>query len=174
MAPRNGMAPPGGRAPIRLVPDTITYTFERADGELVALAGYRKGPGCPVSVAIEVDEAIASVDENEPSEAERETMAPRRYLARLLYAERTLRAAMLRAVVPGLTAADADLLASDGGGWQAILVELGWRQSDEEIAARAEEADDDPEARAGAASLPTGEDASPASSQPTPARSRSV
>lgn len=169
MAGRNGAgAYASPRVPIKLAPETITYTFERPDGELVSLAGYKKGPGCPVSVAIEVDEALATVEENEPNAEDEQALAPRRYLARLLYAERTLRREMLQAVIPGLTSEDANLLASDGGPWQDILVELGWRQPNAESIA-ADGDDDAGEAGAGAS---IGPDGSPASASPTPAETR--
>jgi hypothetical protein len=163
MPGRNGLAAlPGARRPIKLVAETITYTFELADGETVALAGYRKGPSCPVTVLIAVDDALATLSENEPAAESRDTFTSSRYLASLNYAERTLRREMLMAVLPGLSPEAANILAADGGAWKEILVELGWRQSDE--AMEEQEIDQDPEARAGQS---TGATDSPASSPAT-------
>lgn len=158
------------RLPIKLVPDTIPYTFERADGSTLSLDGYKKGPACPLTVAIEVDEALAAVDENEPTDEDRAALSPRRYLAKLMYAERVLRREMLQAVIPGLATEDANLLAADGGPWQDILIELGWRRPDAE--ATPTDADEDDDAGEAPAGAETGPDASPASSPPTRARTR--
>lgn len=179
----NGVATlPSAHRKIVLKADTITYTFERPDGETVSLAGYKKGPGCPIPILIAVDEAIASMRENEPTDEETGTagdpfasppipptpgtLSPRRYLAKLNYAERTGRREMLQAVIPGLGVEDANLLGADGGPWKEILIELGWRETDEAMAARILEADADPEAL-GEASPSTGPTASPDSASAT-------
>jgi hypothetical protein len=97
-------------------------------------------------------------------------LSPRRYLANLMYAERVLRREMLQAVIPGLAIEDANLLCADGGPWQAILVELGWRRPDAETIDAEDGTDDAGEAPAGAT---TGPADSPASSPRTRARTRS-
>lgn len=165
MPGRNGLAALSARRAIKLVAETITYTLEAADGETVALAGYKKGPSCPVPILIGVDEALATLSENEPEADERERLTSSRYLARLNYAERTLRREMLQAVIPGLSTEDANILAGDGGPWKEMLVELGWRHPDEAEL----EADDDPEAPAGASTGPLDSPASsPATQDTTP------
>lgn len=182
MSGKNGVtALPSARKPLVLRSETLTYTIERDDGETVALAGYKKGPGCPLPILIEVDEALATVSENEPTAEEAGsagdptadppipptpgTISPQRYYARLMYAERTLRRMMLQAVIPGLTIEDANVLASDEGPWKEILIELGWRQPDEVLAAQ-EEA---PDPEAPGLVVSTGQPESPASVLLTPA-----
>lgn len=190
MAGKNGvMSIVGGRKPIVLKSETITYTIEHEDGETVALAGYRKGPGCPLPILIEVDEALATVEENEPTAEEAGTpridngpgrdptpaipgtLSPRRYLSKLMFAERTLRRMMLQAVIPGLTVEDANVMASDEGPWKDILIELGWRQPDDVIEAAAED-DADPEVPS-QSDTPTGDSDLPVSPAPTRAKTRS-
>lgn len=177
MAGRNGVAAlPRARAPIVLRHETINVPIEREDGETVVFAFYVKGPGCPITALIAVDEALASLEENEPTEEEagqparggkpaiRGTLSPRRYLAKLNHAERTLRREMLQATSKEpLSLEDANLLATDGGPWKDILVDAGWRQSDEALDQADVEADDDPEALAGQS---TGRTDSPASASP--------
>lgn len=176
MAGRNGLAALGVPRPvIKLRSDTITYTLEDEDGETVTLKGYKKGPGCPLPVLLDVDEALCVLDENEPTADERPTFPDdgppvsgsipiRRYVAKAEAAERTLRRMMLEAVIPGLTLEQANVLASDDGPWKDMLIELGWRQSDD---APVETDDDAGEAAGPAAS--TGRPDSPASVPPTPA-----
>lgn len=165
MAGRNGTsgvrALPVERELLRVTPDTITYPIERDDGETVALKGYRRGPGCPISVAIEIEEAWADWEDERPTEDDRTTLRAHRYLARLNRAERLLRRGLLQAAIPGLEDTDANILAADDGQWQAILVELGWWQA--MPADDGAEADDGPESGA-EASVPTGEPASADSS----------
>lgn len=147
MAGRNGVALlPGAHRRLSLRSETITYELEDEGGEVVTLAGYKKGPGCPISILIAVDDALAELAENEPTDEERPTFTTnddgteitvpgtlpiRRYLAKAQTAERTLRREMLQAVIPGLTTAQANVIASDDGPWKDILVELGWRMPDD-------------------------------------------
>lgn len=148
MTGKNGVALLRPRV-LRVIPQTITYTVEGEDGETVALAGYCKGPSCPVPVAIEIEAAWAAWEEAQPDEDKRVSMKPHAYLAAMNAAERILRRDLLQAAIPGLDADRANVLAADEGAWEAILGELGWWA----IA----EASDDPEAPAPAGdTAPTG------------------
>lgn len=179
MPSRNGVSMlPSAHRRLSLRSETLTYELEGEDGEVVALKGYQKGPGCPLTVLIEVDEALATLAENEPTDDERPTfhddgsvtagaLSLRRYTAKAQYAERTLRRMMLQAVVPGLTVEQANVLGSDDGPWRDMLVELGWRRPDDEPAEQPAEDDSGPEAAGPAAS--TGRPDSPASASPIPA-----
>lgn len=149
-----------------VVPQTITYTVERADGETVALAGYCKGPTCPVPVAIEVERAWAEWEAASPTAQDAAAMKPHAYLSAMNAAERMLRRDILAAVIPGLDMDAANVLAADEGEWETILSELGWWT----VAAAAED-DADPEATAPAASAPTGAASSPDSQPATQASS---
>jgi len=164
MASPNGVTTLGARR-LRVTYDTITYTVETPDGETVALAGYKRGTGCPISVEIEIEGAWAEWSEDSPSAEQRETATPHRYMAAMMRAERLLRRNLLCAALPGLEQAAADVLAADGGPWEGILAELGWWQQTEATA--------EGEAEAGAVTASTGEPASPASSPSTRARTRS-
>jgi len=160
MSGRNGLAVvPGAHRILRVVPKTTTYTVETADGETVALAGYHKGPTCPVPVAIEVEAAWASWEAARPTADDLASMKPHAYLAAVNVAERLLRRDLLTAVIPGLEMDQANVLAADGGAWEATLGELGWWDvvADE---------DADPEATAPAEIAPTGAASSPAQPQP--------
>lgn len=167
MSGRNGLAVMPGRARVlHVVPKTITYTVEGADGETVALAGYCKGPSCPVPVAIEVERAWADWEAAQPDADARATMKPHAYLAAVNGAERLLRRELLVAVIPGLDMDAANVLAADDGEWEAILAELGW------WTVTAAEDDADPEATApvGATTVaPTGAASSPDLQPPTQA-----
>lgn len=169
MPGRNGVAAlpatraplPARREPLVVVPETLSYELQRADGETVTLAGYVKGPGCPIDVLIAYDEAVADAEDEYPSADERETLRPSRYHARLMRADRILRRGLLQAVIPGLDMDTANLLASDDGPWNAILTELGWWDT---APAETSEATADPEAAAGESAGPSD---SPASSDTT-------
>lgn len=176
MPSRNGVSMlPSAHRRLSLRSETLTYELEDEDGEVVALKGYQKGPGCPLTVLIEVDEALATLAENEPTDDERPTfhddgsvtagaLSLRRYTAKAQYAERTLRRMMLQAVVPGLTVEQANVLGSDDGPWRDMLVELGWRRPDDEPR------EDDDAGEAAPRSAPsTGAPGSPASSPASPA-----
>ena len=164
MSGRNGLAVLPGRARVlHVVPKTITYTVERADGETVALAGYCKGPSCPVPVAIEVERAWAEWEAAQPDANASASMKPHAYLAAINAAERMLRRELLIAAIPGLDMDAANVLAADDGEWESILAELGW------WTAAAAEGDADPEATAPAASAPTGAASSPDLQPPTQA-----
>lgn len=153
---------------LRISSETISYPVEAADGETTMLNGYVKGAGCPISVEIEVENAWAEWSEDSPSDDARATMTPQRYLAAAMRAERLIRRNLLCAVIPGLDRASADVLASDGGPWEQLLVELGW------WTARAE-APPEGEAGAGDPIPSTGSPASPGSSERTTAsRSRTA
>lgn len=165
MSGRNGLAVMPGRARVlHVVPKTITYTVERADGETVALAGYCKGPSCPVPVAIEVERAWADWEAVQPDADARATMKPHAYLAAVNGAERMLRRDLLIAVILGLDMDAANVLAADDGEWEAILAELGW------WTVSAAEDGADPEATAPAETTtnaaPTGAASSPEQPQP--------
>lgn len=164
MAGPNGVARIGARMPIVLRPNTITFTIEREDGETVALAGYKKGPGCPITVLMAYDEALAEAEEESPNDDDRQALSASRYYARLMRSERMLRRGLLQAVIPGLDEPTANVLASDDGPWRDMLTELGWWNG-----AMAEDAteDGDPEASAVETGSPTGSTASPDSSSPT-------
>lgn len=153
-----------GRAPIVLKSDTITYTIESEDGETVSLAGYRKGPGCPITVLMAYDEALAEAEEEAPTDEDREALSASRYYAKLMRSDRLLRRGLLQAVIPGLDDDAANILASDDGQWKPILVGLGWWN---EAPVDAEEADADPEAVAVETGVPTGSTALPDSSPAT-------
>lgn len=127
MAGRNGLAAvPALREPLRVVPITETVTIDTGDGDLLHLAAYPKGAGCPISVLIDVEEAHAEWNETIPGDDERTAMKPRRYIARLNRAELILRRDILCAVIPGLTPEQAGVLATEGGPWRDVLVSLGW------------------------------------------------
>lgn len=182
MAGRNGIAMlPGARRTIVLRSETISYDLV-LDGEPILLEVYCKGPGVPLPVLIDMDDALATLDENEPTEDERPTFAAgappvpgiisiRRYLAKAQYAERTLRREMLQAVSKTPLSVDhANVLASDDGPWKDILIETGWRTPDADTEATDE---DDAEGEAVAQSSgPTGDSDSPASAPASPAETR--
>jgi hypothetical protein len=160
--------PNGLSAVLRIRSDTTTYPVEDADGETTLLAGYHKGASCPISVEIEVEEAWAEWSEDTPSDDERPSLTPHRFLAKTMRAERLLRRNLLCAAIPGLERGAADVAASDGGPWERILVELGWWQATGEAAPEGE-------AAAGDSDGSTGSPASPDSSEPTTAsRSRTA
>lgn len=176
MPSRNGVSMlPTAHRRLSLRSETLTYELEDEDGKVVALKGYQKGPGCPLTVLIEVDEALATLAENEPTDDERPTfhddgsvtagaLSLRRYTAKAQYAERTLRRMMLQAVIPGLTVEQANVLGSDDGPWRDMLVELGWRRPDDEP-----QGDDDAGEAAPRSAPSTGAPGSPASASPSPA-----
>jgi hypothetical protein len=184
MPNRNGVALlPGATRRLSLRSETITYELEDEDAEVVTLAGYKRGPGCPISVLIAVDDALAELAENEPTEDETPTFTDdgppvpgsisiARYLAKAQYADRTHRRMMLQAVIPGLKEAQANVLASDDGPWKDMLIELGWRRPDDVPAESPAEDADEGEAAGPAAS--TGRPDSPASSPATPAETPST
>lgn len=159
MSSPNGVALLGARR-LRVAYETKTYIVEAPDGETVSLAGYVRGPGCPISVEIGVEDAWAEWSEDVPSREDQEAMTNHRILARTNRAWRMLRSTMLCAVIPGLPKPAADLLAIDDGPWEGVLVELGWW-------AKAEPTEQIPEgeAEAGDSSLSTG---SPASADSSP------
>lgn len=173
MVSPNGVVPLRGARSLRVVYDTFTYALELPDGETVSLAGYRRGPGCPISVEIEVEGAWAEWSEESPTDEERGdpnadppvpgTLTGHRYIAKLMRAERLLRRNLLCAVLPGLSPEMADVLAADAGPWEDILVELGWWSRSTEQAAEGEVL------AGGQTESPTGAPASPASASPTPA-----
>lgn len=165
-----GTRVPTARRSLVLRSETVTYTLTRPDGEKIELTGYKKGPGTPLPVLIDVDEALATCEENEPTSEERGsagdpttnpptpptpgTLSNRRYLAKLRFAERTLRRMMLQAVLydkdgNSISLDDANILASDDGLWKDILVELAWRQSDAELEQMMREPADEGEVEAG-------------------------
>lgn len=168
---------PGARQPLKVNPQTIAYPIERVDGETVVLAGYVKGPGCPITVAIDVDDAWARWSEDIPTPEETGTpatddtpavpgtLSPHRYHAKLHRADRMLRRDLLRAVIPGLTSFGEDIvtdvLAADDGPWEMILVELGWW-----IALTDAEVDPGPEAPSGASTGGPDSPASPTTTAP--------
>lgn len=166
MSDQNGTALlPLARRPLRVVSETITYPIETDDGETVTLAGYRRGPGCPITIEIEVEGAWAEWSEDSPTDEDRAALTSHRYLAKTMRAERLLRRNLLCAVIPGLDQRVADVVAADGGPWEGILAELGWWQKAGDSA--------EGEAGAGDSSPPIGSPASPDSSAPTTAsRSR--
>lgn len=160
MASPNGIAMLGAPRRLRVTHDTLTYTVETPDGETVSLAGYKRGPGCPISVEIEVEGAWAEWSEDTPTADERSSLTPHRYLAKTMRAERMLRRNLLLAALPGLDQTVADVLSNDGGPWESILVDLGWWQPTEATP-------DEGEAQAADPSPSTGSAASPDSSAPT-------
>lgn len=163
MSGRNGLAVvPGAQRILHVVPRTTTYAVERADGETVMLAGYHKGPTCPVPVNIEVDRVWAEWEAGQPTEDERESMHSRAMLAKINMVARVLHRDLLVAVIPGLEHDEANVLAADGGQWESILGELGWWTVD------AAKDDADPEATAPAETntAPTGAASSPEQPQP--------
>lgn len=173
MAGPNGTALLGAGRLLRVKYDTLTYTVETPDGETVALNGYKRGAGCPVEIEIEFDAAWAEWSESIPTDDERAAFTSRRYMSKMMAAERNLRRNLLEAVIPGLTREAAAVLAGDDGPWQDILVELGWWERMEPQAQ--EDGDVEGEAVAGDPSLSTGSPASPDSSPPTTAsRSRTA
>jgi len=162
MANRNGPATlPGKARVLHVLPKTITYTVD-SDAETLALAGYIKGPSCPVPVSIEIERAWAEWEAGQPSVEERDAMNPHAYLATMNAAERILRRDLLMAAIPGLDADQANVLAADGGEWESILGELGWWGV-------AEDMDEDPEVTAPAVSEPTGASSSQEPAPPTQA-----
>lgn len=165
MSGRNGLAVvPGAQRILHVVPRTTTYAIERADGETVMLAGYHKGPTCPVPVNIEVDAAFEVWEAAQPTPDERKAMKPRAFIAQANRAELIWRRDMLCAVIPGLEHDEANVLAAEGGQWEAILVELGWQDA----APAQSKGDADPEATAPAEknAAPTGAASSPEQPQP--------
>jgi len=163
MAGRNGAAAlPGMPRILRVVPQTTTYTVERPDGETVALAGYHKGPTCPIPVAIEVDAAYETWESAQPTPEERQKLKPRAFLALANRTELVFRRDLLCAVIPGLEMDAANALCCDGGQYEQILTELGWLDAP----AAADEDTADPEAPA-PADAPTGAPSSPDSTLPT-------
>lgn len=165
MAGPNGAALLGASRRLRVTYETKTYAVELSEDETVTLAGYVRGAGCPISVEIEVEGAWAEWSEDSPTDEERATLTPHRYVAKTMRAERLLRRNLLVACIPGMAQETADVLAADSGPWESILVELGWWQKSEPAS--------EGEATAGDSSLPTGSPASVESSPPTTAsRSR--
>lgn len=166
MAGRNGLAAvPVARRPLRVVPETLTFPIE-IDGETVELTGYVKGPGTPIEVLIEVDDAIADWEDNNPTDDDGLNLKPRRWLAKRNRADRILRRDLMVKVVHGLTMDQANVLAADDGDWQHILPPLGWWLAP--TAAETEDEDtDDPEATAPAEDAPTGADDLPDSTPAT-------
>jgi len=158
MASPNGAAGLGARR-LRVSYDTLTYAVEGTDGATTSLAGYRRGPGCPISVEIEVEGAYAEYSEDRPPADAETEMTTERYVAASMRAARLLRRNLLLAVVPGLDRAAADLFASDGGPWESILVELDWWAAPEAVP--------EGEAAAGDPSPSSGSPASPDSSAAT-------
>jgi hypothetical protein len=158
MTSPNGHAVLGPRR-LRVTYDTLTYTVAAPDGETAALAGYRRGAGCPISVEIEVEGAYAEYSEDRPSDEDQASMTTERYVAIAMRAARLLRRNLLCAVLPGLDRQVADVLAADGGPWESILVELDWWD--------APGATTKGEVHAGVQSPSTGSPASPDSSAPT-------
>lgn len=152
----NGVALIGGARRLRVTYETKTYQIETPDGETVALAGYVRGAGCPISVEIEVEGAWAEWSEDSPTNDDHASLTAHRYLAKTNRAERLLRRNLLCAVIPGLATEAADVLAADAGPWEAVLVELGWWQPAEQPS--------EGEAAAGDSSPSTGSPASPDSS----------
>lgn len=178
MPGRNGLAVvPAERKPLRVVAETVTREFDTGE-ETLSLVGYVKGAGCPISVAIEADEAIAQWEAEAPTpeetgtpategrEAVPGTLKPRAWMAKHNRADRMLRRDLLCAVFPGLTFDYASVLAADDGPWLELLVDLGWWAKPE--AADETEDDADPEAIAPADDTLTGADALPDSSPATP------
>jgi hypothetical protein len=179
MAGNNGiLLMPGATRRLSLRSETIAYELD-INGVAVPLEVYCKGAGCPITALIAVDEALAALDENEPTENERPTfnddgtttpgtISIRRCLAKAQAAERTLRREMLQAVsVRPLAVDHANIIASDDGPWKDILVKAGWRTPDD---VPAEPTDGDAgEGEAAGPAASTGRPDSPASASLTPA-----
>lgn len=151
---------------IKAVPDFKKYEFEfpeRGDPEktfIQNLVGYVRGPGCPVPIMIETEQAWAIWEEGRPSEAELRDASLSK-MAEVVAAERVLRRELLCAVLPGLEPDEANYLCNDDGPWREILSELGWWSSPTE-------ADDDTGEAKREESQSTGELSSPSSAELSP------
>ena len=124
-----------GRRKLVLASRYILYELETEDGEKATLKGYCDGPGLPVPVAIALDEAWADwEDARKPyvEAIEAKALTDSRALATSNRIERIFRRDMLQAAIPGLSEDMANILASDNGGWNEMLREMGhWKTAPE-------------------------------------------
>lgn len=88
---------------------------------------YGKGPGTPVPIQIEVDKVETEYVDNLPDDADREKLTPAQYYDKSRRVDMLLRRNLLLAVIKGMDADSANVLAKeDNGKGREILVKLGW------------------------------------------------
>lgn len=117
MAGSNGTMAGGVLRLPDLSPERMSIVVQR-DGEEVTLAGYVRGKRCPIPVTIQQEAAFQQFQEAR----QESNLTPADFMgAYLLYARDSL-----KAVIPGLTDDEANIIAGDEELRQEILVNLKW------------------------------------------------